>query len=196
MSKMGFKDPKQVIIARLDLQMPPGKLAAQVAHASVKVFLDLGEWHPIIPEYPAETVFSLVPTSDAMREWMTVSFPKAVLEAKDEMEMEILYAEAQRAGLPCSKIIDSGRTVYNGEHNLTCIAIGPAERGDIDKITGHLPLYKGVFPMRFVDLENARKAFEQKAAKKGFTDFGRRGMYYNVTELNTMWEGYLLAVEN
>lgn len=142
MSKNGFTDPKQVIVARLDLKMPPGKLAAQVAHASVKVFLDRGRW--IQTSDGPLPKFELYPT-EAMYEWMTVSFPKAVLEAKDEMEMEILYAEAQRAGLPCSKVIDSGRTVYNGEHNLTCIAIGPAERGDIDKITGHLPLYKGIF---------------------------------------------------
>lgn len=193
MSRNGFKDPKQVIIARLDLQMPPGKLAAQVAHASVKVILDMGEWDDF--DMGDNAMFQITGIPPAVRHWMQVSFPKAVLECKDEMEIEILYAEAQRAGLPCSKIIDSGRTVYNGEHNLTCIAIGPAERADIDKITGHLPLYKGIFPMSFKDVENARKAFEAKAAKKGFTDFGRRGMYYNVTELNTMWEGYLLAVE-
>lgn len=142
MSKMGFKDPKQVIVARLDLKMPPGKLAAQVAHASVAVLLNHGRWKPT-SDGPLP-IFELDPTQ-AMYDWMTVSFPKAVLECQDEMEIEILYAEAQRAGLPCSKIIDSGRTVYNGEHNLTCIAIGPAERGDIDKITGHLPLYKGIF---------------------------------------------------
>lgn len=141
MSRNGFTDPKQVIVARLDLKMPPGKLAAQVAHASIAVLLNQGRW---VEEQHGFQEFRLLPT-EAMYQWMTVSFPKAVLEAKDEMEMEILYAEAQRAGLPCSKIIDSGRTVYNGEHNLTCIAIGPAERGEIDKITGHLPLYKGIF---------------------------------------------------
>jgi peptidyl-tRNA hydrolase len=147
MSRNGFTDPKQVIVARLDLKMPPGKLAAQVAHASVAVLLKHGRWENDFqcgdPDVPRDK-FVLHPT-EAMEHWMKISFPKAVLEAKDEMEMEILYAEAQRAGLPCSKVIDSGRTVYNGEHNLTCIAIGPAERSEIDKITGHLPLYKGVF---------------------------------------------------
>jgi len=142
MSKNGFTDPKMVIVARLDIQMPPGKLAAQVAHAAVKVIVDYGRW--IQTNESQLPKFELFPT-ESMHHWMTVSFPKAVLEVKDEMEMEILYAEAQRAGLPCSKIIDSGRTVYNGEHNLTCIAIGPAERSEIDKITGHLPLYKGIF---------------------------------------------------
>lgn len=145
MSRGGFTDPKQVIVARRDLRMPSGKLAAQVAHASVKVFLDRGEWSKffVCDNQGQRDVlqFSLEAT-EAMYHWMTVSFPKAVLGIDSEMDIEILYAEAQRAGLPCSKVIDSGRTVYNGEHNLTCIAIGPAERSEIDKITGHLPLYK------------------------------------------------------
>jgi hypothetical protein len=49
--------------------------------------------------------------------------------------------------------------------------------------------------MKFSDLPNTRKVFEIKAAKKGFTDFGRRGDFYNLTELNSMWEGYKLAVD-
>lgn len=140
--KKVFTDPKQVIIARRDLMMPDGKLAAQVGHAVIKVFLDLGSWHPIHPDFPKEEAFSLVPTSDEMKYWMQVSFPKIVLGVDTEEEMEILYCEAQNAGLPCSKIIDTGRTVYGGAHNLTCIAIGPADRPSIDAITGHLPLYK------------------------------------------------------
>lgn len=144
MSRGGFTDPKQVIVARRDLRMPSGKLAAQVAHASIAVLLNHGKWMNDYqcgdPDVPRDK-FILEPT-DAMEHWMKVSFPKAVLGIDSEMDIEILYAEAQRAGLPCSKIIDSGRTVYNGVHNLTCIAIGPAERSEIDKITGHLPLYK------------------------------------------------------
>lgn len=139
MSRGGFTDPKQVIVARRDLRMPSGKLAAQVAHASVAVLLNHGKW---ISDYQCGGKKFVLEATDAMHQWMTVSFPKAVLGIDSEMDIEILYAEAQRAGLPCSKIIDTGRTVYNGEHNLTCIAIGPAERSVIDKITGHLPLYK------------------------------------------------------
>lgn len=135
MTKQVFNDPKQVIVARRDINMPIGKLAAQAAHASVAVFLNKGEW-------TNDHTFEIANCTPAMRHWMEVSFPKVVLEAKDELEMEILFAEFQRSGLPCSKIIDSGRTVYDGQHNLTCIAIGPADRADIDKITGHLPLYK------------------------------------------------------
>lgn len=138
MSRGGFTDPKQVIVARRDLRMPSGKLAAQVAHASVAVFLTKGTWSVV----EGEDTFTISNVSPAMKHWMDVSFPKAVLGIDTEMDIEILYAEAQRAGLPCSKIIDSGRTVYNGVHNLTCIAIGPAERSEIDQITGHLPLYK------------------------------------------------------
>ena len=118
--------------------MPSGKLAAQCCHASVAVFLNKGTWDV----EDGLDVFKITNISPAMKHWMGVSFPKAVLGIETEYDIEVLFAEAQRAGLPCSKIIDTGRTVYNGEHNLTCIAIGPAERSEIDKITGHLPLYK------------------------------------------------------
>lgn len=118
--------------------MPSGKLAAQCCHASVAVFLNKGTWDV----EDGLDVFKITNISPAMKHWMEVSFPKAVLGIETEYDIEVLFAEAQRAGLPCSKIIDTGRTVYNGEHNLTCIAIGPAERSEIDKITGHLPLYK------------------------------------------------------
>lgn len=139
MEKKVFTDPKQVIVARRDLMMPDGKLAAQVAHASVKVLLDMGKWGE---DYIGNNVFTLLPPSEAFEYWMRESFPKIVLGVDTEEEMEILYSEFQLSGLPCSKVIDSGRTVYNGVHNLTCIAIGPADRQSIDKITGHLPLYK------------------------------------------------------
>lgn len=146
--KKVWTDPKQVIVARRDLMMPDGKLAAQVAHASIKVFLDLGTWSDgkfhMFDAYSSYVAseFRMMPASEAMEYWMRESFPKAVLGVDSEEEIEILYCEAQRAGLPCSKIIDTGRTVYDGAHNLTCIAIGPADRPSIDAITGHLPLYK------------------------------------------------------
>lgn len=138
MSRGGFTDPKQVIVARRDLRMPSGKLAAQCCHASVAVFLNKGTWDVV----EGEDTFTISNISPAMKHWMQVSFPKIVLGVDSEYDIEVLFAEAQRAGLPCSKIIDSGRTVFNGEHNLTCIAIGPADRSEIDAITKHLPLYK------------------------------------------------------
>lgn len=144
--KQVWTDPKQVIVARRDLMMPDGKLAAQVGHAVIKVFLDMGVWVPsklnTTDKDANGEMFTLIPASEHMEYWMRKSFPKAVLGIDSEEEIEILYCEAQRAGLPCSKVIDTGRTVYDGAHNLTCIAIGPADRPSIDAITGHLPLYK------------------------------------------------------
>lgn len=45
------KEPKQVIIIRKDLNMRKGKMIAQGAHASMKVFFDL-----MSPEYGLYTV--------------------------------------------------------------------------------------------------------------------------------------------
>lgn len=147
MSVKGYTDPKQVIIARKDLKMPPGKLAAQVAHASVACLLGAGTWSDVY-EIPGEEGheavvgrFTIETPSPAMYHWMTKSFPKACLRVNNELDMLELYQKAKDAGLPCSLIRDSGRTVYNGEHNYTCVGIGPASREQIDAIAGHLKLY-------------------------------------------------------
>jgi PTH2 family peptidyl-tRNA hydrolase len=141
MSKNGFTDPKQVIVARRDLNMPAGKLAAQVAHASVRNLLNCGYW--VKSELDVnDDIFVLEPKSEAMEYWMKESFPKVVLMVDSEEELEDLYSKALIRDLPASLIEDSGRTVFDGVYTVTCMAIGPAERSEIDSITGHLPLYK------------------------------------------------------
>ena len=47
---------------------------------------------------------------------------------------------AQESKLPCSLITDAGLTEFNGVPTNTCIAIGPWDPAEIDKITGHLKL--------------------------------------------------------
>lgn len=52
-------------------------------------------------------------------------------------ELIELHAQAVKAGLPSSYIMDAGKTeVPPGTY--TCASIGPASAEDIDKITGHL----------------------------------------------------------
>jgi peptidyl-tRNA hydrolase len=101
------------------LKLPRGKLAAQVAHASVAALL----------EAPA----------DARRAWLEEGMPKVVLRCESEQELRALAAAAERAGLPNALIEDAGHTVV-AAGTVTCLGLGPAPIEAIDALTGELRL--------------------------------------------------------
>lgn len=110
---------KQVIVVNDALGMPPGKLAAQVAHASVAALLEAA--------------------GDMQRGWLAGGMPKIVLKAGSEQALEDLLARARMAGLAACLIHDAGRTVL-AEGAVTCLGLGPAPDENIDALTGDLPL--------------------------------------------------------
>ncbi len=112
-------DLKQVILARMDLQLPKGKLAAQCAHASVDAVLK------------SESV--------VVKKWVSQGMPKIVLKVKDEKELVKLFQQAKESGLVASLITDAGRTVVE-PGTKTCVGIGPWLVEEIDKLTGKLVL--------------------------------------------------------
>ena len=118
---------KQVILYRRDLKMRKGKIAAQVAHASMGVLLKKRILLPFL---------LLVWLPWTMYRWLQSSFAKIVLSVKDEHDLLLAYELAQQAKLPCCLITDSGRTEFNGVPTNTTVAIGPARASDIDRITG------------------------------------------------------------
>jgi PTH2 family peptidyl-tRNA hydrolase len=64
---------------------------------------------------------------------------KVALQAKSEEELEILRATAMSLGLAAHIIHDAGRTqIASG--SATVLGIGPAPKGVIDQVTGHLKL--------------------------------------------------------
>lgn len=111
---------KQVIVARGDLDLGPGKLAAQVAHGAV----------------------SAADAADrAVRdEWIAGGQRKVVLRGRDERELDDLEAMAVAHNLPTALITDAGRTELE-PGTVTVLAIGPAPEVEIDAVTGELPLY-------------------------------------------------------
>jgi len=123
---------KQVIVVRKDLNMRKGKLASQVAHASMKFLLDNNE-----AERGDEIVIKLTPV-EAM--WLTGSFTKIVVGIDSEEALNNLVFKAEMEGIEVHTIVDSGRTEFNGIPTLTCAAFGPCESRVIDKITGNLKL--------------------------------------------------------
>jgi len=111
---------KLTLVVRSDLGMGRGKIAAQASHAAVAAALaSLG-------------------TAD-FRAWMRDGQPKVVLKAGSEEQLHAIAGRAHAAGLPVQVIHDAGRTQV-AEGAATCCAIGPAEEGRIDAITGELSL--------------------------------------------------------
>lgn len=100
---------KQIIVVRKDLNMPVGKIAAQVAHCSMKIFFDRMSKDPHDTEPFGEYFCEFTPD---MFYWMENSFTKVVVGCKNLNELLKLEQKAIDAGIPCAKIEDNGNTVF------------------------------------------------------------------------------------
>lgn len=109
-----------------------GKLIAQGAHASMKVFFDRARI--------SDNLGMLIPLTNEMRLWATGQFAKVCVRAESEAQLLDLHKQAMLASLPCAIIQDSGKTEFHGVLTYTALAIGPAKAEDIDPITGGLAL--------------------------------------------------------
>lgn len=114
--KMGYK---QAIIVRNDLELGKGKLATQVAHASVGAM-----------EHANKAV---------VKKWGNEGAKKVVLKVESLGKLKELHKRAEAAKLPCFVVRDAGLTQLE-PGTITCIGIGPAQERDIDKITSELKL--------------------------------------------------------
>lgn len=128
---------KQVIVIRKDINMRRGKAEAQAAHASTMVFFERSN---ILPNFSTGTKILHIPITEEMEKWILGNYKKISVSCDSEDELNELYTKASNLNLPCSYIIDSGLTEFNGIPTPTCIAIGPANSEEIDQITGHLKL--------------------------------------------------------
>jgi len=110
---------KQVILVRQDLKLPPGKLASQVAHASLEV--------------------TSKSEKSQVEEWKKEGAKKVVLKVKDEKELFNYKQMAEDSGLITALIKDAGHTVVEAG-TTTSLGIGPDEEEKIDKVTGKLKM--------------------------------------------------------
>ncbi len=111
---------KQAIVARADLGMGEGKLAAQVAHASLMAYED---------------------ADDRTRSaWKGDGQKKVVLRVDGESRLFELADRAEIEGLPHAVVRDAGHTQLD-PGTVTTLAVGPAEDDRVDSVTGDLPLY-------------------------------------------------------
>ena len=102
---------KQVIVVNDALNLPVGKLSAQVAHAAVAAFLDARE--------------------KSRNSWVQGGMRKVVLKCDFEAKLRDLFSAAKAGDLPAALITDAGKTVVP-EGTVTCLGIGPADEGDLD----------------------------------------------------------------
>jgi PTH2 family peptidyl-tRNA hydrolase len=112
-------DIKQVILVRADLKMPKGKLAVQVAHASVDAVLSSRK--------------------KLVKLWKSEGMKKICLKVKDLAELNSYVNQAQIEGLNTAVIRDAGKTVFK-EPTITCAAIGPENSEKVDKVTKELKM--------------------------------------------------------
>lgn len=133
------KEVKQVILVRRDLNMSPGKIASQVAHASLgALLLNMNTYqHEKDYDYVKELTYNI---TDPIYIWLHYDFTKICLGVDSEEELVELYNKAKYKKLPCSLIEDEGRTEFNNVITKTTAAIGPDWSYHIDEITGSLKL--------------------------------------------------------
>ncbi len=112
------------IVARTDVQMSPGKLAAQVGHG-VHLALNL-----------ARTIHGM--GSGFLIPWENNSYPKIILggDSKDFARL----CERVPGGL-LAKVVDEGRTeIQRG--TMTCLALVPLPKTGAKQWVGRLRLFK------------------------------------------------------
>ncbi len=110
---------KQVIVIRSDLKMSKGKIAAQVAHASLEAYKKS--------------------SSEDQIEWEAWGSKKVVLKIEGLREIVTLQKAASKAGVPNVIIRDAGRTELE-RGTVTALGIGPCDDEEIDDLTGHLKM--------------------------------------------------------
>lgn len=111
---------KQTIVARADLDMGEGKLAAQVAHASLSAYEEAGQ--------------------RARKRWKGQGQKKVVVQANGEEQIFELAEKARAEGLPHAVVRDAGHTQLD-PGTVSALAVGPGDDDIVDKVTGDLSLY-------------------------------------------------------
>ena len=111
---------KQAIVARTDIGMGTGKLAAQVAHASLSAYAKAGRRN--------------------RKRWKSGGQKKVVLKGDSERTLHELAAIADSEGIPHAIVRDAGHTQLE-PGTVTTLAVGPADEELVDRVTGELSLF-------------------------------------------------------
>lgn len=138
---------KQLIIARRDLNMSPGKLAAQVSHASSAFLIEMirDSW-PGKAQGFYQVNYRL--DEDIYDNWINDGVTKVVCGARNRGKLEKAIEKAKELGMiegvDYFPIVDACRTELTPESpqgTLTCVGFRPMEAEKIDEIGKDFHLY-------------------------------------------------------
>lgn len=117
------------LVARKDLKMSPGKLAAQVGHGVQYIMARIRTY----PSPEQAAWFAL---------WNDGSSAKIVLAVQSLVEFHQLIEVLDASTVPSyALVIDEGRTEL-AQQTETVLAIAPLPRSIAKPYVGHLPLYR------------------------------------------------------
>ena len=145
---------RQLIIARKDLQMSPGKLAAQVAHASIAFLSRAIRGNAQKMAMSTDYYVGITIPKDVYEDWFNGVFTKTVCEAKNLKQLLKVKTIAEELGLQEGKdfflIWDACLTELQPEtidddgtgRTLTCIGFRPLDDETAWKISKKYQLYK------------------------------------------------------
>lgn len=148
---------RQLIIARKDLQMSPGKLAAQVSHASIAFISKLIGENAVAELCDGEVTWykcNFLLNKDIYEQWFKGSFVKTVCEAKNHNQLMKAVSMAELLGLKEGEdfflIRDNCLTELTPEEidengvgrTLTCIGFRPLPDDIAHEISRKYQLYK------------------------------------------------------
>lgn len=121
---------KQAIVVRKDLKMKPGKVGAQVSHASQEFIWQQGVLF--------RNAFEMNMTPEQIR-WRQTGYRKILLAVNSEVELFAVRDAALAAGLTVHVVQDEGLTQIE-PGTFTCLAIGPHFATKLEPITQGLKL--------------------------------------------------------
>ena len=142
---------RQIIIARKDLNMNPGKLAAQVAHASLAFLSNKIRYKGQLDGAFVDVYLSI--PKDVYDEWFCGIFTKTVCEAKNRNQLMKAITIAEEIGLKegtdfflikdaCLTDLEPEEIDENGQgRTLTCIGFRPLDDETAWKISKKFQLY-------------------------------------------------------
>lgn len=140
---------KQLIIARKDLNMSPGKLAAQVSHASM-AFLTNEIRNSDCDFNSEESIFYVHLSNDIYENWIRGIFTKVICEAKNRNQLYKAAVLADSLGLKENEdyfiIRDNCLTELTPEdpdgRTPTCIGFKPLPEDICHQLSKKYQLYK------------------------------------------------------